>query len=72
MEVIVALMLGFGVTVTLIVFGSLAISPFVMVLWNLFVPDVFGLHSITWAQALWLTMLCGLLFRTGSSRVDAK
>lgn len=72
MELIVAFLFGFGLTLILVVFGSFVISPFVMVLWNLFVPDVFGLHSITWSQALWLTMLCGLLFRTGASRVDSK
>ena len=72
MELLVELMFGFGLTVTLVVFGSLVISPFVMVRWNFVVPDVLGFHSITWSQALWLTMLCGLLFRTGASRADAK
>ena len=72
MELVVALMFGLGLTVTLVVTGSLVLSPFVMVLWNLVIPEVFRLHSITWSQALWLTMLCGILFRAGPSRRDAK
>ena len=72
MEIIVAFMFGLGLTITLVVVGSLMISPVVMVLWNLFVPEVLGLHPITWSQALWLAMLCGFLFPTGASRAISK
>lgn len=71
-EIVVALMFGLGLTVMSVVIGSLVLSPFVMVLWNLFVPEVFRLHSVAWSQALWLTMLCGFLFRTGASRSEEK
>jgi hypothetical protein len=38
-----------------------------MWLWNAVAPDVFGLKPLTWLQALWLSLLCSLLFRTNSS-----
>lgn len=67
MAIAVAFAFGFGLTVTLVIVGALFVSLPVMWLWNAFVPAVFGLHSLTWAQALWLSLLCGLLFRTGAT-----
>jgi hypothetical protein len=34
------------------------ISLPVMWLWNAVIPDLFGLKTITWTQALWLALLC--------------
>lgn len=34
----------------------------VMLLWNWLVPTIFGLTSITLAQAWGISLLCGLLF----------
>jgi len=40
-----------------------ALFPFVvMLLWNHVVPMIFGWHSITYFQALWLFGLCRILF----------
>jgi hypothetical protein len=33
-----------------------------MWLWNAVAPDVFGVQPLTWFKALWLTLLCALLF----------
>lgn len=47
------------------VFASLAIFLFsylVMTLWNWIVPDLFGVGSITWLQALGLLVLSKILF----------
>jgi hypothetical protein len=41
---------------------AFASSFFVKWLWNAVVPDVFGLKSVTWLQALLLTLLLGMLF----------
>lgn len=72
MAILVASMFGFGLTVMLVIVGALLVSLPVMLLWNALVPEVFGLHPLTWVQALWLSLLCGLLFRTGASRADSK
>jgi len=52
----------------LIVLLSFLLSLPVMLLWDAVVPDIFGLHTITWFQAWGLSLLCGLLFKshTGS------
>ena len=41
----------------------------VMLLWDAVMPELFGLKEITFFQALWLTLLCGFLFK---SSVKAK
>jgi uncharacterized membrane protein len=43
--------------VALVVFGFVT-----MQLWNWLMPAVFGLHAITWVQALGLLVLCKILF----------
>jgi hypothetical protein len=45
------------VTVAINVFGYV-----IMQLWNWLMPGVFGLHAITWVQALGLLLLCKILF----------
>lgn len=30
-------------------------------------PEVFGLRALTWTQALWLSLLCGFLFKSNTS-----
>lgn len=35
-----------------------------MILWNLVMPDVFGLSEISFLQAVGLNLICGILFRT--------
>lgn len=61
MALIVASIFGLGLTTALVVGDAFLLSLPVMWLWNLVIPDVFGLKALTWAHALWLTMLCGLL-----------
>jgi hypothetical protein len=47
---------------------ALFISLPVMWLWDAVMPDMFGLKEITWTQALWLSLLCSLLFKSSSSK----
>lgn len=39
----------------------------VMLLWNAVVPSIFGLTNITFTQALYLSMLTSILFKSTSS-----
>ena len=36
-------------------------------LWNGLMPDIFGLKEITWLQALGLSLLSSLLFKSSTS-----
>ncbi len=67
MKLIVAGLLGMVISFVL----ALAYSLPVMWLWNAVVPHVFGVNPITWLQALWLSLLCGFLFKTTSTSVTA-
>ena len=51
---------------TIVVIGVLLAVP-TMLLWNMVMPDVFGLTRITFFQALWLSLLGRCLF-TGFDR----
>ena len=46
---------------TIIIIGILLALP-VMLLWNMVMPQLFGLNSITFLQAVWLSLLCRFLF----------
>lgn len=53
------------ILVKVLVFGTIAVVVFgtaVMYLWNWLMPALFGLHGITFGQALGLLVLCWLLF----------
>ena len=43
------------------------------ILWNLVIPSVFGLGTITWMQGVGLFVICDFLFKGGSigNKVDA-
>ena len=54
---------------TIAVFGVLALIALVLalpvwLLWNAVIPQVSGWQEITLAQALWLNLLCSLLFKS--------
>ena len=49
-----------GAIIAIIIIGVLLALP-VMLLWNLVMPDIFGLSRITFLQALWLSLLCKFL-----------
>lgn len=51
----------FVVVITLVIIGVLLALP-VMLLWNMVMPDVFGLCKIDFLQALWISLLCKFLF----------
>lgn len=54
---------------TIIVVGAALVLVFtfpVMWLWNWLMPDIFGLQTITFLQAMGLVALSSLLFRSGS------
>ena len=49
--------------VLVIVTAAITVFSWVtMHLWNWLMPAVFGLHAITWVQALGLLLLCKILF----------
>ena len=73
MEILVIALIGIAMRAARAVVGALFLSVPVMWLWNAVIPDVAGLKSLAWAQALWLSMLCGLLMTSGSSsELDTK
>ena len=49
------------VVITAVIMGVLLALP-VMLLWNMVMPQLFGLSSITFLQALWLSLLGRFLF----------
>lgn len=57
----IVLMLAIGLVV------ALFISLPVMWLWDAVMPDLFGLKTITWTQALWLSLLCSFLFKSSTT-----
>ena len=60
------LIVGLGI-VALIVIIALLVSIPVWLLWNWLMPAIFGLKTISWLQALGLSVLCGLLFKSSTS-----
>ena len=48
----------------------LVISAFVLLLWNAVIPDIFNLNTITYKQALFLTLLIKLLIQDTSLKVN--
>jgi hypothetical protein len=59
---------GFGLALIAVIGAALP----VMLLWNVVVPDLFGLPSISFWQALGLSMLSALLFKSSSSSGSSK
>lgn len=55
-----------GAWIVVILIGFL-LAWFAMLLWNITMPDVFGLPEITYKQMFSLYLLCNLLFRTNVS-----
>ncbi len=51
------------VVVVVFLISVLSALP-VMLLWNWLMPEIFGLVQIDFRQALGLTMLCSLLFKS--------
>lgn len=67
MQHLLALIIGLA----LIVFVSFLLSLPVMLLWDAVMPEIFtGLHEITWLQAWGLSLLCGLLFKSHTTKKD--
>ncbi len=62
-------------TIVRAVFAAIAIVAVIVLLWsfptmwlwNWLMPDLFGLKSITWTQALGLCALCSMLFKSSAS-----
>jgi len=52
-----------GGVILIVVFSALLALP-VMWLWDWIMPILFGLGTITWAQAWGLMVLCGFLFKS--------
>lgn len=47
---------------------SIVLGLPLMLLWNWLIPTIFGLKTITFAQAVGLNMLCGILFKGSESK----
>lgn len=60
------LLIGLGVIGVIILIALLVSLP-VWLLWNWLMPTIFGLKTITWLQALGLSVLSGLLFKSTAS-----
>lgn len=54
------------IIVVLTVVVAFVISLPIMWLWNWLMPVIFGLPEITWTQALGLSILSSLLFKSGN------
>ena len=52
-----------GFVMVVLALSALLSLP-VMWLWDWLMPELFGLKTITWAQAWGLNFLCGLLFKS--------
>lgn len=46
---------------------ALLVSVPVWLLWNWLMPQIFGLKTISWMQALGLSVLCSMLFKSTAS-----
>lgn len=57
-------LIALGILALVAVIALLLAWP-VMLLWNAVVPDIFGLPTVTFWQALGLNLLCGFMFRSG-------
>lgn len=63
MEVIKVIIVA---VLTILLITVLSAVP-VMLLWNWIVPELFGLKSIGFTQALGLSMLCSILFKSSTT-----
>jgi len=61
-KVVATLVFGIAFTCFLVTVMALVFAAPVMWLWNAVIPDIFHLKPLTLLQALWLSLLCGLLF----------
>lgn len=59
-----------GLTVLINIPLILVISVFVLLLWNAVIPDIFNLNTITYKQALFLTLLIKLLIQDTSLKIN--
>ena len=64
MEKVIGAIIGFALLVVVI---ALIMAWPVMLLWNYVMPDVFGLTEIVFWQALALSMLSSMLFKSSAS-----
>jgi hypothetical protein len=60
-----------GVLALVCLFALLASIP-VWLLWNWLMPEIFGLKTISYWQALGLAILCSMLFKSSSTSSSSK
>lgn len=71
MDIIIKVGLLLLATVAMAVVAAVVLALPVMLLWDYVMPPLFHVHTITFWQALALTLLCGLLFKpTGASKSE--
>lgn len=72
METIIKV-LGYGLLFALIAAGLSVLFAFpVYLLWNALMPELFHLPAISFWQALGLTVLCSLLFKSSNGSASRK
>lgn len=62
LEYIKQIIFGFLTSISIIIIFSFIIAIPVFLLWNMVIPQVFGLPQIGWIDAALLYMLFGILF----------
>lgn len=60
------LIIGVGAVGIILILAALFSIP-VWLLWNWLMPELFALKTISWVQALGLSVLCGLLFKSSTA-----
>lgn len=65
--------LGYAIGMSLALIISFFVVPWlVQLLWNALLPELFGLTSITYWQAVGINVLCGILFGNRGSGLNDK
>ena len=60
----IAIVIGAAILATVL---ALITSIPLWLLWNVLMPEIFGLKAITWIQAVGLSFLSSILFKSASS-----
>ena len=56
-----------------VIFLEFCLNGFiVMIVWNKFMPDLLGLHRMTFWQGFWMSLFCFLLFKNSATATVKK
>jgi len=62
------MIIGIGVIVGYIVITAIILALPIMLLWNWLMPEIFNLPTITFWQALGISLLSSCLFKNGRTK----